>query len=404
MTGSANTRDYGIVTACYWAFTLTDGALRMLVLLHLHALGYTPLQLALLFVGYEVFGVVTNLVGGWMGARFGLKPLLFTGLALQVVALGVLTGPEAWITVPLVVGAQALSGIAKDLVKTSSKSWIKHVVASNESGRLMRWVALLTGSKNALKGVGFFLGGVLLSRLGFRGALLCLAAIVAVALILSSLPRAVGKSPGRVPFRGLFSKDPRINWLSAARIFLFGSRDAWFVVALPVFLATELAWSHAFVGTFLAAWVIGYGLIQASSPRWAGGGTGPPPDAVRCLRWTASCALPLFGMVAALVLDLHPGATLVVGLAAFAVAFATASTVHSYLIVAYAEGDKVSLRVGFYYMANALGRLAGTLISGAMYQWAGGGRDGLVACIGTAAVLIVVSTFTCVPIVRAERA
>jgi hypothetical protein len=404
MTGTANPRDYGIVTACYWAFTLTDGALRMLVLLHLHDLGYAPLQLALFFVGYEVFGAATNLVGGWLGSRIGLKPLLISGLALQVVALSVLTGPDTWITVPVVIGAQALSGIAKDLVKTCSKSWIKLVVDASDDSHLMHWIALLTGSKNALKGVGYFLGGSLLAYLGFRGALLSLVGLCAAALILSLLPRAVGKSDRRVPFRGMLSSDPRINWLSAARLFLFGSRDVWFVIALPVYLATELAWHHAWVGTFLAVWVIGYGFIQASSPGWVGGGSTAPPNATRCLRWTALCIAPLVGLAIALVLNAPPGTTLIMGLAAFAVVFATTSAVHSFLIVSYAEGDQVSLRVGFYYMSNALGRLAGTVISGAMYQWAGGGRNGLVACLGTASVLMAISTLACVPIVRAERA
>ena len=60
---------YLVITGNYWAFTLTDGALRMLVVLHFHQLGYSPLQVAMLFLFYEVFGVVTNLVGGWLGGK-----------------------------------------------------------------------------------------------------------------------------------------------------------------------------------------------------------------------------------------------------------------------------------------------------------------------------------------------
>src|SRR5580704_13431076 len=164
-------RDYAVVTAAYWAFTLTDGALRMLVLLHFHALGYSPVELAFLFLFYEFFGVVTNLVGGWMAARMGLRVTLLGGLALQVASLIMLgmVNP-AWAratSVAYVMGAQSLSGIAKDLTKMSAKSSIKVLFPENQESSLFKWVALLTGSKNALKGAGFFLGGLLLSVFGY---------------------------------------------------------------------------------------------------------------------------------------------------------------------------------------------------------------------------------------------
>ena len=76
-------RNYALVTASYWGFTLTDGALRMLVLLHFHQLGYTPVNLAFLFLLYEFFGILTNLFGGWIGSRFGLRLTLFAGLAIK---------------------------------------------------------------------------------------------------------------------------------------------------------------------------------------------------------------------------------------------------------------------------------------------------------------------------------
>ena len=163
-TATLPIRDYALVTAGYWAFTLTDGALRMLVLLHFHELGYSPVALAFLFLLYETMGIVTNLVGGWAGSRTGLNKTLIGGLALQIVALGALTLQDAswveWASVAFVMGVQALSGIAKDLTKMSSKSAVKLVAGE---GSLFRLVAILTGSKNALKGVGFFVGAVLLS-------------------------------------------------------------------------------------------------------------------------------------------------------------------------------------------------------------------------------------------------
>src|SRR6056297_2545554 len=168
---TAAIRQYLVITGNYWAFTLTDGALRMLVVLHFHQLGYSPLAIALLFIFYEFFGVVTNLVGGYLGARMGLNRTMNIGLFLQIVALAMLAVPAAMLTVAWVMAAQALSGIAKDLNKMSAKSAIKTLVSQGEAGHqaLYRWIAVLTGSKNALKGVGFFMGGLLLTLVGFQG-------------------------------------------------------------------------------------------------------------------------------------------------------------------------------------------------------------------------------------------
>ncbi len=265
-------RNYSLVTGAYWGFTLTDGALRMLVLLHFHQLGYTPIQIALLFLLYEFFGIITNLIGGWLGSHFGLKSTLFAGLSLQAAALVMLAlldqGWSSIFSVAYVMTSQALSGIAKDLTKMSSKSAIKQLVPADAESTLFKWVALLTGSKNALKGAGFFLGGVLLTWLGFRGALLLMAAGLAIILVSAviNLPQEMGKAKQKVKFTHLLSKDHKINLLSAARLFLFGSRDIWFVVALPIFLATSLHWTHNQIGGFLALWVIGYGVIQAMAP------------------------------------------------------------------------------------------------------------------------------------------
>ena len=371
-------RQYLLVTGNYWAFTLTDGALRMLVVLHFHALGYTPLQIAGLFLFYEIFGVVTNLLGGYLGARLGLNRTMNVGLAMQVVALLMLAVPGTWLTIPWVMGAQALSGIAKDLNKMSAKSSIKLLVPETQQGTLYRWIAVLTGSKNALKGVGFFLGGALLAGIGFRGSLLAMAA--ALALIWSAslflLKKDLGKARAKPKFRELLSKSRTINVLSAARLFLFGARDVWFVVALPVYLSTVFGWDFWQVGGFLALWVIGYGIVQTVAPAITGTMRGELPDGRAAFIW----ALLLAGLPAAIALglgsDASSEAVLLGGLLLFGALFAVNSSLHSYLIVSYAKADGVSLDVGFYYMSNALGRLLGTLLSGWIYQ-----RYGLEACL-----------------------
>lgn len=371
-------RNYVLVTVAYWAFTLTDGALRMLVLLHFHELGYTPVELAFLFVLYELCGVVTNLFGGWLAAAMGLRATLLGGLALQVVALGMLSVLDpTWtraVSVAYVMGTQALSGVAKDLTKMSSKSAIKTLVPADQDSALFRWVAVLTGSKNALKGAGFFLGGVLLSLLGFRPALWAMAVGLVAILVLAvlQLPSAMGKAKAKAKFSTLLSKSREINVLSGARFFLFGARDIWFVVGVPVFLASDLGWGFTEVGSFLALWVIGYGVIQAVAPALIGrftGGRTPRGGAAQALAFALAAVMALVPL--GLQTPAPPAAVVLGGLAAFGVVFAINSSVHSYLILAYSDGDKVALNVGFYYMANAGGRLVGTLLSGVVYQLAG---------------------------------
>jgi predicted MFS family arabinose efflux permease len=378
-------RNYILVTGAYWGFTLTDGALRMLVLLHFHDLGYSPVQLAFLFLFYELFGVVTNLIGGWIAAHMGLRVTLFSGLALQVLALGMLSfvRPE-WAkaaSVAYVMAAQALSGIAKDLTKMSSKSSIKLLVPQNAKSSLFRWVALLTGSKNALKGVGFFLGGLLLAFLGFATSLWAMAGALALVLLFCvlSLPAEMGKAKGKTKLKGILSKSREVNVLSAARFFLFGARDIWFVVGVPVFLSVHLGWGFTQVGSFLAAWVIGYGMIQSVAPSIIGAWTGGHAPQGRAAQVLALLLAAVMAIVAlGLVSGYSPRVVVLGGLAAFGVVFAVSSSVHSYLILAYSDGDKVALNVGFYYMANAGGRLAGTLLSGVLYQ-----AGGLASCLWT---------------------
>ena len=387
---SGDLRNYILVTAAYWADTLADGASRILVLFFFYNLGYTPFQLATIFVFYELFGIITNLVGGWLAARFGLKFTLFSGLIVQIVALSMLAlAPEAWLVVPYVMASQALSGIAKDLTKMSSKSAVKLVVNDGDEGALFRWVSILTGSKNALKGVGFFLGGVLLTLVGFQTAMLILAAIVLVALIATStmMHGGLGTVNAKAKFHHMFSQNRAVNVLAAARIFLFASRDVWFVVGLPVFLRTVLGWSFWEVGGFLAIWVIGYGAVQASAPKFvrrrAAEGHGEPDG-----RTAALIAFVLAFFPAAIAIALSSGVdqtfAIIVGLAAFGVIFAVNSAVHSYLILSYSQGDKVAMNVGFYYMANAAGRLIGTLLSGLLYQW-----QGLTACLWASVIFVI---------------
>ncbi|MDC0662843.1 organoarsenical effux MFS transporter ArsJ [Marinobacter sp. SS21] len=385
---SPEVRQYLVITGNYWAFTLTDGALRMLVVLHFHQLGYSPLEIALLFVFYELFGVVTNLVGGYLGARLGLNRTMNLGLLLQVVALAMLAVPATMLTVPWVMAAQALSGIAKDLNKLSAKSGIKLLVPGAHQGRLYRWVALLTGSKNTLKGVGFFLGGALLMLAGFKGAVLLMgSALVLVWLASLALLKAeLGKSRAKPRFTDVLSKSRAINVLSAARLCLFGARDVWFVVALPVYLHTVFGWDFWTVGGFMALWVIGYGFIQTIAPALTGRSHGAVPGRRAIVAWAALLATVPALIAVGLMTDLPAPLILVGGLLVFGGLFAINSSLHSYLIVSHAREDGVSLDVGFYYMSNAAGRLLGTVLSGWVYQ-----QYGLEACLWISAALVTVA-------------
>ena len=382
-------KQYALITASYWGFTLTDGALRMLVVLYFHQLGYGPLAIASLFLLYEFFGVVTNLVGGWLGARLGLGATLLLGLGLQILALSMLLVDPVSLTVFWVMSAQALSGIAKDLTKMSAKSGVKTLVPDNQDQKLFRWVATLTGSKNALKGLGYFLGGVLLSGLGFRGAIGVLAGGLTLILLGAWLwlDHSAGQASFKPKFKDLFSKSPEVNTLAAARLFLFGARDVWFVVALPVYLQLEQQWSALQVSTLLAVWVIGYGVVQALTPRLLGFTSSEVPGGRMAVVWGGILALTSALVLTLLVLGAPTWLAVVGGLLLFGAVFAMNSSLHSFLIVRYAEADGVSLDVGFYYMANAMGRLLGTLLSGLVYQLAG-----FAACLMVTLVAVLIAT------------
>lgn len=390
-------RQYLLITFNYWNFTITDGALRMLVVLYFHQLGYAPLAIAMLFLFYEFFGVVTNLVGGWLGARVGLNHTMNIGLAMQIVALLAMALPSAYLTVPLVMAAQAISGIAKDLNKMSAKSSVKTLVTSDQQHALYKWVAILTGSKNALKGFGFFLGGALLYTIGFQAAMLAMAAVLSVVLVMSlvMLDRDLGKAKNKPKFSAIFSKSPSVNILSGARLFLFAARDVWFVVALPVYLGATLGWSHLQTGSFMACWVVAYGIVQGFAPKLTGSQAGRTPDGRGALLWAMILAA-ITGVLALLVqLEWHPALSIVVGLMIFGLVFAVNSSLHSYLIVSYAKEDGVSLDVGFYYMANAMGRLVGTVLSGLVFQYAG-----LAACLWIATAMLVITSVISIALPR----
>ena len=395
---------YITVTAAYWAFMLTDGALRMLVLLHFHTLGFTPVQLAYLFVLYEVAGMATNLAAGWIAARFGLTSTLYAGLGIQVVALVMLAQLDpTWAvgtSVAFVMLVQGASGVAKDLAKMSSKSAVK-ILAPKEKGGLFKWVALLTGSKNAVKGVGFLIGAALLAGFGFQVAVLGMAAVLFVILIAVLILMPAGLPEGRkgAKFSEIFSKSTNVNWLSLARVFLFGARDVWFVVGIPIYFyavlsdGSEAGNRGAFflIGTFMALWIILYGAVQAGSPRLLRANTRSEAQLIAAARgWAwALAVVPAALAVAALVATGSQAwltVMLVVGLLAFGGLFAVNSALHSYLILAFTKTERVTMDVGFYYMANAGGRLAGTVLSGLTYQ-----LGGLALMLGTAAVMVAIS-------------
>ncbi|QTH71633.1 organoarsenical effux MFS transporter ArsJ [Pseudoalteromonas xiamenensis] len=379
-------KQYAVITGNYWAFTLTDGALRMLVVLYFHQLGYNALEVASLFLFYELFGVITNLFGGWLGARVGLNKTMNLGLVLQIMALSILLVPNAWLTVPVVMAAQALSGIAKDLNKMSAKSAIKLFIPENQDQSLYRWVARLTGSKNALKGVGFFFGGLLLTTVGFTPSILILLSLIILAWIVSLLllKAELGKKKNKPKFKELFSKSHNVNRLSAARLLLFGARDVWFVVAIPVYFAEQLHWSYTEVGSFMAAWVIGYGFVQTVAPRFTRAAS-IAKSFKDAQIWVGLLAILPFMLAWALELDyFNESVLLLVGLLIFGAVFAINSSLHSYLIVKLADKDGVSLDVGFYYMSNAAGRLLGTILSGWAYL-----EFGLEVCLLISSVMLV---------------
>ena len=390
-------RSYALVTVSYWSFMLTDGALRMLVLLYFHEQGYSPVSLAFLFLFYEFFGIVTNLYGGWLAHKFGLKKTLLWGLMIQPVALIALSCLQGdWkpiIAIPFVMAVQALSGIAKDLTKMSSKTAVKFLIPEDKSNKLFKWVAILTGSKNAIKGAGFFAGGLLLQLFGFKIALWLLAALVIIAMVLSMifLTDDLGVIKKSSKLKNIFSQKKEIKILSAARVFLFGARDIWFVVAIPVYLSTVFQWSFAEVGSFMAIWVIVYGFMQASAPlllkKWL---KGKAPDGKSAFYISIVLTVVMALITLIFISGITPKISIISGLYLFGIMFAINSSIHSFLVLDYADGKKAAVNVGFYYMANAVGRLLGTILSGVLYQSGGV----LVTLIGSTFFLLLTTVIT----------
>lgn len=388
------------VTTCYQGFTLSDGALRMLVLLHLHELGRTPLALVLVLLPYEVAGVFTNLLGGWLGARFGLKLPLLLGMFLQGCACLLLAADAAWLSIPYVMATQVLSGIAKDLAKTAAKSYVRTLAPADDGADphgLLRLVAWMTGSKNTTKGLGFFVGGALLATVGFRwtnaGMAVLLTTLLLGAFLL--LPPMAGKA--KATLRSVTTQPAPVRWLAAARLFLFGSRDAWFSIALPLFLASTQQWPAPLVGTFLSVWVIGYGVVQAATPRLVRP-RDPQHGAALVANVTATLLVPLLATALLLPTSLPTDLVLVVGLCVYGAVFALDSSLHSWLVLAVAGGDGTVERVGFYYAANSIGRLVGTVASGALFAAAGEGSTGLQGCLLAAAGMVALATLCTLPV------
>ncbi|CAM5504806.1 organoarsenical effux MFS transporter ArsJ [Frigidibacter albus] len=357
-------------------------------------------RLAWLFLLYEVAGIVTNMSAGWIAARFGLTSTLYAGLGLQILALAALAqldpGWTVGASVAFVMAVQGASGVAKDLAKMSSKSAVK-VLAPEGDGTLFRWVAVLTGSKNAVKGAGFFLGAALLALAGFQASVWAMAGVLAVILAAVALfmPAGLPKGKKGTKLRQIFSGDRRINLLSGARLFLFGARDVWFVVGIPVYFQSVLsdgtpAGARAaffVIGGFMAAWIICYGAVQAAAPRIVRAQGRPAGEITRiAARWVALLTVIPLALAGAALLAGGPSTwltvTLIAGLLAFGFVFAINSSVHSYLILAFTSAERVTMDVGFYYMANAAGRLTGTLLSGVSYQ-----LGGLPLCLATAGVM-----------------
>ncbi|WDE99226.1 organoarsenical effux MFS transporter ArsJ [Lentisphaera profundi] len=367
-----NIKDYCIVTAAYWSFMLTDGALRMLCLLYFHDLGYSPLQLSFVFLLYEFCGVLTNLFGGLFAQRHGLKKSLIYGLSLQVIALVLLSFlNQNWslaLSLTFVMGTQALSGIAKDLTKMSSKTAVKFLIP-DKSSQLFKWTAILTGSKNTIKGLGFFFGAFLLQSCGFQSSLKIMALMIFIILILvlACLKGNMGQIKSKNRLKDLFKQGQKINLLAGARVFLFGARDIWFVVALPVFMRQVLEWSYTQIGTFHASWIIGYGIVQTFAPKLLA----EKRDTKTAFNLSIFLCISMLSLLFCSVLFPQHSYLLIIGLLIFGFVFALNSSLHSYLILAFANKDKAAMTVGFYYMANAIGRLFGTLLSGLLFHFGG---------------------------------
>ncbi|KAG1676174.1 hypothetical protein FOA52_005015 [Chlamydomonas sp. UWO 241] len=408
-------KPFCIISLSYLLFTTTDGAIRMIVLLHAYNNGFTAMEVAIMFTLYELAGVITNLVAGVAGAKWGIKYTLMTGLTIQIAGIAMLFAwQKSWglpgqkyKAIIFVTCSQMLCGIAKDLTKLGGKTVTKLITPDEKQTRLFKLVSFITGMKNSMKGLGYFIGSAAVAfNYYFALGLLIFLILLAYPWACFGLSNQLGRTrKENLTLAVIFRQSYNVNVLSISRFFLFGSRDLWFEVPLPFFLrdkAVGLGWSSTLTGLVLALFIIIYGQFQAWSPQLI---LSPlrqmPANKYTALLW---CAL-LVGV------PLYLGGTiqgsdiffdhdingmigvLMAGLALFCFIFAVNSSVHSYLIVRYAEGDKVAMNVGFYYMANAMGRLVGTLVSGALYSYVGGGIiGGFAACFFTSFAFALCST------------
>ena len=241
------------------------------MLLHFNQLGYTPVQLAFLFLLYEFFGIVTNLVGGWLAARTGLRFTLVLGLALQVVALGLLAFlNREWsmaLSVAYVMGCQALSGIAKDLTKMSAKSAVKVLVPE---GRRVRAVQVGRGAdrlEERAERRGLLRRRASCSRCSASAARLRrwpTGVLVVLVFVLASLPAAIGQAKKKPTFTGILSNSPGINvcrWRGSrcSRRVTSGSSSA-----CRFFWRACSAGRSPRSAAFMALWVIAYGGVQSA--------------------------------------------------------------------------------------------------------------------------------------------
>ncbi|KAL4451733.1 hypothetical protein ABPG75_007395 [Micractinium tetrahymenae] len=410
-------KPFVIISLSYLLFTTTDGAVRMVVLLHAYQKGFSAMQVAVMFSFYELAGVATNLLAGLMGAKWGIKSTLLTGLSLQLVGIGMLFAwQDSWSKTEAIIyvtATQLMCGIAKDLTKLGGKTVTKLVTPEEKQSSLFRLVSFITGWKNSLKGAGYFLGAATVGVNYYMSlGILCGLILLAVPWAATGLSNQLGRARKQnVTFSQLFDNKPNINILSLSRVFLFGARDLWFEVPLPFFLrspASGIGWSRSATGAFLAIWIIVYGQMQSWTPQLVLGPLrqAPPTKWVAALWCGILTVVPLTLGIVMLAGDTFgvgvsrgPAITAItVVLYAFCLVFAVNSAIHSYLIVAYAEGDKVAQTVGVYYASNAVGRLTGTLASGALYSYVGSTVvDGFGAClmvsVGFAAVSCAVDLF-----------
>jgi len=389
-------------------FTITDGAIRSIILLYANKLGFNAILIAVMFSMYELAGVFTNLFGGVIATRYGLKFTLLCSLVCQVVGLGLLLtiepifgdletmtnkgGATAFITF-----CQALSGIAKDLMKLSCKSMPKLVSKPGDDDKLFVLVAWVTGLKNSFKGFGSIVGAILINFTSLVTSVCVLLGIIGliVPAPILYMDKFLGMNKKNAVFNlKVLQKGRDVNVLSLARFFLFGARDIWYEIAAPLFLSQALLWSDWTVGLFLGGYTIVYGFFQTSVSKLfkksskenlsslAKVFNGLPPvsqvknwaygTAAQLVVW--SCILyPLYRHL--INTGNSDGAlwginiVFVFGVLCFAILFAVNSAVHSYFIVRYAGKDKLAMDMGFYYMANAGGRLVGTLLSGVIYYY-----------------------------------